>query len=505
MSPSNDAPPAGHAAPRGNIPLVIASVGLLLLLAALDQTIVSTALPTIVTDLGGLDHLSWVVTAYILSSTVVAPLYGKLGDLYGRRVMVFVSVGLFILGSALCGLAGSMGFLIFARTVQGLGGGGLFVLALTVVGDVIPPRERGKIQGMFAAVFATSSVIGPLMGGWFVDVFSWHWIFFVNIPLGGIAVLAFALSFGAHADRVSHKIDWAGAALLTVALGTLILICALGGKDLPWDAPLTIGLIVLVPVATALFLWVESKASEPVLPLDLFAGNVFTVTSVLGFITGAGMLGALTFVPLYLQISQGQTPTSSGLLLIPLTVGILSATTVASISMGKYGKYKWLPIVGMSLIALGAFLMTFLTEFSSLTYFMGTLVIFGFGMGCIFPVVTAAVQNAVPRHQLGTATAAGVMFRQIGGSISVAVFGALFASRMAIGMGAEAGNLNSSDIGPEKLGSLPPEVQAQIAGIISTSINPIFWIVMVMGLIGLVFAFLLKELPLRGGKAPISE
>ena len=500
MSPTSEMP----AAKGSNTRLVIASVGLLLLLAALDQTIVSTALPTIVTDLGGLEHLSWVVTAYILSSTVVAPLYGKLGDLYGRRVMVFVSVGLFILGSALCGLAQSMNFLIFARMVQGLGGGGLFVLALTVVGDVIAPRERGKVQGMFAAVFATSSVIGPLMGGWFVEQFSWHWIFFINIPLGGIAVLAFGLSFGAQSSRVSHKIDWAGALLLTTALGALILISALGGKELLWSDPLTLGLIALIPVATALLIWTELRAAEPVLPMELFAGNVFAVTAVLGFITGAGMLGALTFVPLYLQISLGQSPTVSGLLLIPMTVGILTTTTVASIAMGKYGTYKRLPIAGMALIAAGAFMMTCLGVATSLIYFMACLVVFGLGMGCIFPVVTTAVQNSVPRHQLGTATAAGVMFRQIGGSVAVAVFGALFAARLTAGLG-EGAAFDPSEIGPEKLAALAPEVRAQIAVMISDAVNPIYWIVVVMAVIGFGFALLLKEVPLRGKAEPGAE
>ncbi len=478
--------------------MVIASIGLLLLLAALDQTIVSTALPTIVSDLGGLEHLSWVVTAYLLSSTVVAPLYGKLGDLYGRRLMVFISVGLFMLGSALCGFAGSMTFLIIARTIQGLGGGGLFVLALSVVGDVIPPRDRGKVQGMFAAVFSVASVIGPLMGGWFVQEFSWNWIFFINIPLGLIAAAGFAASFAAHPERVSHKIDWTGAALLSVALGSLTLVCAFGGSSLAWADPKTLALIALVPLATAAFLWVEARAAEPVLPLELFKSNVFNITSIIGFVNGAAILGTLTFLPLYLQVSKGQTPTISGLLLIPLTVGILSTSTVAGITMGRTGRYKRLPIFGTALIALGAFLFTFLSVETSLSYFCLALLVFGMGLGFNFPVVTTAVQNAVPRQQMGTATASGVMFRQIGGSLAVALFGALFSARLVAGLGTGAEALGGGRIGPEALAKLPPEAQAKIGEVIAGAVSPVFWIVAVLAVIAFGFALFLKELPLKG-------
>lgn len=501
MSTTSDVSPTSS----GSIRLVIASIGLLLLLASLDQTIVSTALPTIVSDLGGLEHLSWVVTAYILSSTVVAPLYGKLGDLYGRRAMVFIAVGLFMAGSALCGFAGSMNFLIVARALQGLGGGGLFVLALSVVGDVIPAKDRGKVQGMFAAVFSISSVIGPLMGGWFVQAFSWHWIFFINIPLGLIAVAGFAASFAANPKRVSHKIDWTGAALLTVALGALTLVCALGGATLAWDGPLTLALIALVPVSAAAFLWVEARAAEPVLPLDLFKGNVFIVTSIIGFVTGAAMFGALTFLPMYLQISKGQTPTNSGLLLIPMTIGILSTSTVAGISMGRTGRYKRLPILGTSLMAAGAFLFTFLSVESSIAYFCAALFVFGLGMGCIFPVVTTAVQNAVPRQQMGTATAAGVMFRQIGGSLAVALFGAMFAARLAAGLGTGAEALGGGRIGPQTLTTLPPEVQAKIGEVIAQAVTPIFWIIVGLALFGLVFSLFLKEVPLVNRMVPKGE
>ena len=490
----------------GSLRLVIGSIGVLLLLASLDQTIVSTALPTIVADLGGLDHLSWVVTAYILTSTVVAPLYGKLGDLYGRRLMVFVSVGLFLAGSALCGLATSMEALIAARAVQGLGGGGLFVLALSVVGDVIAPRDRGKVQGVFAAVFSLSSVIGPLIGGWFVEVASWHWIFYVNIPLGLLAVAGFAVGFAPRGIRVKHSIDWAGAATLTVALGALTLVTSLGGHALPWTSPLALGLIALTAVAGGAFVAIELRAAEPILPMGLFASNVFRNTSAIGFVSGAGMFGAVTFLPLYLQLSLGQSPTVSGLMLIPMTAGILTTANLAGRYMGRTGRYRLLPVLGLSAMALAAALLAQIGLTTSPWAFGAILVVLGLGMGCIFPVVTTAVQNAVPREQLGTATAAGVMFRQVGGSLAVAVFGALFAARMAAALGPDAATLTGGvEIGPAMMAGLAPAVREQIGAAVVTAIHPIYWSVAGLALIGLIFAFTLLEIPLRNRQVPKGE
>ncbi|MEI2687574.1 MAG: MFS transporter [Cypionkella sp.] len=337
------APQPVHEAP---LRLVMISIGLLLLLASLDQTIVSTALPTIVADLGGVDHLSWVVTAYVLTSTIAAPLYGKLGDLYGRRNMVFISVGLFLLGSILCGVAGSMFFLIVSRAMQGLGGGGLFVLALSVVGDVVKPQDRGKVQGVFAAVFSVSSVVGPLAGGWFVEYANWHWIFFINLPIGIIAVVGFAAGFKPRGVRHKHRIDYAGALALSLGLGALTLVTSLGGRSIAWASPEALGLVALSVASLAAFVWVENRAEEPILPLSLFKLNVFWVTSVIGFIAGVAMFGAITFLPLYLQIAKGVTPTVSGLQLIPMTAGILISSTLSGHYMGKSGRYKVLPILG---------------------------------------------------------------------------------------------------------------------------------------------------------------
>jgi EmrB/QacA subfamily drug resistance transporter len=479
----------------GSTRLVLFSIGLLLLLASLDQSIVATALPTIVADLGGIDHLSWVVTAYILTSTIVAPIYGKLGDLYGRRNTIFVSVALFLVGSILCGIATSMTFLIISRGIQGLGGGGLFVLALSVVGDVVPPRERGKIQGLFAAVFSTSSVLGPLAGGWLSENANWHWIFFINIPLGLIAVLGFAASFKPRGVRTSHQIDWWGAVTLTLALGTLTLLTSLGGRSFGWSSPLALTMAAVTLISLIAFVQIERRAAEPILPMSLFRMNVFWVTSVQGFVVGAVIFGALTFLPIYLQIAKGTSPTESGLLLVPLTLGIVLASALSGRYMGRSGKYKRLPIIGMTLMTLGMASATIFDQDTSLPLFCAILTLIGLGMGCIFPVLTTAVQNAVPREAMGTATAAGILMRQTGGALGVAAFGALFASGLSASLGADGAAL-LGELGPQTLATLSPQVQAQAAQAVIAAVHPIYWISATMAAIGLLFSFLLRDIPL---------
>ncbi len=492
-----------------NVRLVIMSIALLLLLASLDQTIVSTALPTIVADLGGLDHLSWVVTAYILSSTVVAPLYGKLGDLYGRRNIVVISVTLFLVGSALCGVAYNMPFLILSRALQGFGGGGLFVLALSVIGDVIPPKDRGKIQGVFAGVFSISSVLGPLVGGWFVDHLSWHWIFYINIPFGIAAMLGFTAGFHPTGKRVTHAIDWWGAITLSVGLAALTLMTSLGGRTYPWQSPEIYGLGALTIIGLVSFVIIEARAKEPILPLSLFKMNVFTVTSIIGFIIGIAMFGAITFLPLYLQISRGISPTESGLAMIPMTVGILAASTFAGRYMTKTGKYWILPIIGMSVLIVGMYMLTHLQPDTTTAMFSLYIITVGFGMGCIFPVVTTAVQNTVPREQMGTATASGLLFRQVGGSLGVAVFGAIFAARMndaMSGMGGGGGSAGGDfAMSPAMMQSLPDAVRQMIATAVVDSLHPIYWLAIGIAATGLVASFFLKEVRLTSRMSGLQE
>ena len=487
-------PPAATAPLPPGARTVIGAVAVLLLLAALDQSVVATALPTIVADLGGLDHLSWVVTAYILTSTVAAPLYGKLGDLYGRRVMVWIAVGLFLAGSVLCGLAPTMGWLIGARALQGLGGGGLLVLAFTIVADLIPPRERARVQGVFAVVFGTASVAGPLIGGWLVERASWPWIFYVNLPIGAVALGCFALGYRVAAPRARRRVDYAGAAALTAGLGSLVLVTSLGGRDLAWGSPAAMGLVALALASVAAFAWIEARAPEPILPLGLFRINAFWVTAGVNLASGAGLFGAVTFLPLYLQIAKGATPTESGLLLIPMTGGILLAANLAGRVMRRTGRTRALLVAGTAFLTLGMALLATIDADAALWRVCLYLACAGLGLGCIFPVTTTAVQNAVRRDQMGTATAAGLMFRQIGGSVAVALFGAIFAGAVAARLGGAIGNVEA--LGPRMLAGLAPAERLLAAEAVADAMPPIFAIAALVGAAGFAVSLLMRDVPL---------
>ena len=454
----------------------------------------ATALPTIVADLGGLDHLSWVVTAYILASTIVAPLYGKMSDIYGRRRVVFLSVALFLTGSALCGLATSMTWLILARGLQGLGGGGLMVLAMAIVGDIIPPRERGRIQAVFAAVFATSSVAGPLLGGWFTETVSWHWIFYINIPIGALAVTGFAMGFAPQPQGADRRIDYAGAAALSIFLGALVLVTSLGGRTLPWSSPVLLALIAMTTLALPAFLWIEARAAEPILPLGLFRLNTFWVTCAVGAASGAGLLGAVTFLPLFLQIAQGASPTASGIRMIPMMAGILIAANIAGRVMRATGRYRILLNIGTVLMTIGLGLLATITEDIPVWLFCTYLFILGTGLGCIFPVTTTSVQNAVSRDRIGVATAANLMFRQVGGSLAVALFGAMFAAAITSRLGDVLAN--TAEIGPQMLAGLPDAQRGLVVDAVVAGTHPIFVIAACAALVGFGFSLVLREIPL---------
>ncbi|GAA2211394.1 MFS transporter [Nonomuraea monospora] len=410
--------------------LIILALMLGMLLAALDQTIVSTALPTIVSDLGGLERLAWVVTGYMLASTVSTPLWGKLGDQYGRKKLFIGAICIFLAGSALCGLSRNMGELIAFRAVQGLGGGGLMVLAQAIVGDVVSVRERGRYQGFFGGVFAVSSIVGPLLGGLFVDHLSWHWVFYVNLPLGAVALFVIVAVLPGDDTRTRHTIDYAGVVLLGTATSCLVLMTTWGGTTYAWTDPIILG---LAGAAVALLVgWViaERRAVEPVLPLGLFRVKAFAMSSVVGFVVGFGMFGALTYLPLFLQVVHGVSPTLSGVYLLPMMAGMLTMSIVSGQIISKTGKYRFLPIAGTAVASVGMFLLSTLTEFSSLLTMGLYLLVLGVGLGMTMQVLVIVVQNAVDFKDLGVATSGATFFRSIGGSFGVATLGSVFSGTL---------------------------------------------------------------------------
>ena len=381
--------------------VIFSGLMLALLIASLDQTVVATALPTIVGDLGGLSQLSWVVTGYLLTSTVSTPLWGKLGDLYGRKRLFQAAIVLFLLGSALCGLSQNLAELILFRALQGLGGGGIFVLSQAIIADVVPPRQLGRYQGVFGAVFGVSSVAGPLLGGFFVETLSWRWIFYINLPIGAAALLVLALALPATGQPGQHTIDYLGTGLLTVAASSLILLTSLGGSIAPWGSAPIILLAIVAGVFTLGFVLVEQRAVEPVLPLPLFRNAVFSLSSAIGFVVVFALYGATTYLPLFLQVVNGASPASSGLRLLPMILGLLLTSITSGQLISRWGRYKAFPIAGTAVMTLGVFLLSRLSEHTSVLVESLSMAVLGLGVGLVTQVLVMAVQNAVELPQPG--------------------------------------------------------------------------------------------------------
>jgi EmrB/QacA subfamily drug resistance transporter len=509
-----EAPPAIEAITKRRLWFILGALLLGMLLAALDQTIVSTALPTIVGDLHGGSHLAWVVTAYLLASTVSTPLWGKLGDQYGRKFFFQASIVIFVVGSALSGFSHTMTELILFRAVQGLGGGGLMVGAQTIIGDVVSPRERGRYMGLFGAMFGVATVIGPLIGGLCVTYLSWRWVFYINLPLGVLALFVTGAVLPGSLQRVHHAIDYVGTLLLSASATALILFASLGGTSWSWGSTPSIGLAVGGIVLAGLFLLAEHRAKEPVIPLKLFGVRVFSAASAIGFVMGFAMFGALTFIPLFLQNVKGVSPTASGLRLLPLMGGLLGASIISGRLVTRWGRYKIFPIVGTALMTLGAYLMSLIGVHTGAWVMAGYMFIFGAGLGLIMQVLVVAVQNAVSYQDLGVATSNATFFRMTGGVFGTAVFGAIYANVFSGKLapilasiphtGGPNLNLQTQDPAAlHTLARLAPEIYEKVLNAITGSVQTLFLVAVPIAFVAFLLSFLLPELELRRSIATV--
>jgi EmrB/QacA subfamily drug resistance transporter len=512
-SPGNGRVQAGSGATTaepeylGHQQIVVVLFGLMagVMLAALDQSIVGTALPRIVSELGGLDKLAWVVTGYLLTATAATPLWGKISDLYGRRHIFQAAILIFLAGSVLCGLSQNLPQLIAFRAIQGIGGGGLMAIALSIIGDIIPPRERGRYQGYFGAVFGVSSVAGPLLGGWFTDGPGWRWIFYINLPVGIAALVITSLALKLPTVRREHTIDYLGAALIVSGVSSLLLYLDWAGNEYGWFAPGPLALFVAAVALTILFVIVEQRAAEPIIPLRLFQNAVFRVGNLYGFLAGIAMFGAIIFLPFYLQAVMGMSPTESGLAMLPAVLGILTTSIVSGRLITRTGRYKIFPILGAAILIFALLMMSRLrvdTPYWQLALFELT---FGAGLGMTMQTIVTAVQNAVEYRDLGTSTSATTFFRQMGGTIGAAVFGAILANRLAfhlteqLGAAATAaqgnGSINTNNL--QAIHALPEPIKTSVLTAFTQALDDVFLVGVPVVTLALVVALFLKELPLR--------
>jgi EmrB/QacA subfamily drug resistance transporter len=488
------------------IRIVFGALMLGMLLAALDQTIVSTALPTIVGELHGLNHLSWIVTAYLLASTVTTPLYGKVSDLMGRKPVFIAAISIFLVGSLLAGAAQTMGQLVLFRFIQGAGAGGLMTLAMTIIADVVPSRERGRYQGYLGGLFAVSSVVGPLLGGFITDNLSWRWVFYVNIPIGIVALIVISAVLKLPRHRVQHSIDWAGTALLVGGVSSLLVALSWGGTEYAWTSPFILGLSAAGLVLLAAFIFVERHVKEPLIPLQLFRNPAVALGAAASGVVGLAMFAGLVYLPLFMQVVQGRTATNSGLQLLPLMAGLLVTTTVIGRFIAKTGRYKRYPLVGTLVIALGLGLLATIGADTPQWQTWLYMAVLGAGLGSCMQVLILAVQNAVARTELGTATALTSFLRSMGGSLGVALGGTVLGNRLAhhlaaalpAGTGPSAEQLRGR---PDQILQLPEGIREPVVGAFAHAINDVFIMGIPFALIAFVLVWRMHEVPLSESTA----
>ncbi|MCV7259092.1 MDR family MFS transporter [Mycobacterium shimoidei] len=486
--------------------LIFLAIMLGMLLAALDQTIVATALPTIVADLGGAGHQSWVVTSYLLASTIVTALVGKLGDLFGRKAVFLSAIVFFVVGSVLCGLSRSMVMLVLARAVQGVGGGGLTVTAIALIGEVIPLRERGRYQGALGAVFGVTTVVGPLLGGYFTDHLTWRWAFWINLPVSAVVLAVATATIPTLAERAKPVIDYVGIIFIGLGAAGLTLATSWGGTTYPWGSAPIIALFVGSAVALGMFMWVETRSAAPILPIRLFGNPVFTVCCVLSFVVGFAMLGALTFLPTYMQFVDGVSATASGLRTLPMVIGMLTTSMVSGILVGRTGRYKLFPIAGTAVMVIAFVLLSRMGPATSALVQSLYLVILGAGIGLCMQVLVLVVQNTSSFDDLGVATSGVTFFRTIGSSFGAAIFGSLFTNFLQSRLGpalSASGAPAAAASSPGLLHGLPAQTAGPIVGAYADALSKVFGWAAPVAAVGLVLALFLREIPLRGmGNTP---